>query len=47
MQRMIAEQEPERPPLRVSTLSGDQQTIISTGRGQAPQFLIEGPYLCG
>jgi len=32
MQRIIAEQEPERPSLRVSTLLGEQQTIVSKNR---------------
>jgi len=32
MQRIIAEQEPERPSLRVSTLEGEQQTIVAKNR---------------
>jgi WD40 repeat protein/serine/threonine protein kinase len=32
MQRIIAEQEPERPSLRVSTLLGEQQTIVAKNR---------------
>ena len=32
MQRIIAEQEPERPSLRVSTLVGEQQTIVAKNR---------------
>ena len=32
MQRIIAEQEPERPSLRVSTFVGEQQTIVAKNR---------------
>lgn len=32
MQRIIAEQEPDRPSLRMSTLVGEQQTIVSKNR---------------
>src|SRR5258708_15415722 len=32
MQRIIAEQQPERPSLRVSTLLGEQQTIAAKNR---------------
>jgi WD40 repeat protein/serine/threonine protein kinase len=32
MQRIIAEQEPERPSLRMSTLVGEQQTIVAKNR---------------
>ncbi len=32
MQRIIAEQEPERPSLRMSTLVGEQQTIVTKSR---------------
>ncbi len=32
MQRIIAEQEPERPSLRVSTLEGEQQTMVAKNR---------------
>ncbi len=32
MQRIIADQEPERPWLRVSTLEGEQQTIVAKNR---------------
>jgi len=32
MQRIIAEQEPERPSLRVSTLEGEAQTIVAKNR---------------
>ena len=32
MQRIIAEEEPERPSLRMSTLEGEQQSIVSKNR---------------
>ena len=32
MQRIIAEREPERPSLRVSTLEGEQQTMVAKNR---------------
>ncbi len=37
MQRIIAEQEPERPSLRMSTLVGEQQSIVTKNRaGELP-----------
>ena len=37
MQRIIAEQEPDRPSLRMSTLIGEQQTVVSRNRaGELP-----------
>jgi serine/threonine protein kinase len=45
MQRIIAEQEPVRPSLRVSTLQGEQQTIVSKNRSTqllAQQRQIKG-----
>jgi WD40 repeat protein/serine/threonine protein kinase len=45
MQRIITEQEPERPSLRVSTLAGEKQTIVAKNRsteGLALQRQIQG-----
>ncbi len=39
MQRIITEQEPERPSLRMSTLDGEQQTIISKRRASDRNLL--------
>ncbi len=41
MQRIIAEQEPERPSLRMSTLVGKQQTIIAKSRASNQSLLTK------
>ncbi len=39
MQRIIAEQEPDRPSLRMSTLEGEAQSIVSKNRSENPSLL--------
>ena len=41
MQRIIAEQEPDRPSSRMSTIVGEQQTIVAKNRGGALSLLTK------
>ena len=41
MQRIISEQEPERPSLRLSTLVGEQQTIVTKNRADKLSALTQ------
>ena len=41
MQRIIAEQEPDRPSQRLSTLQGDQLTVVARNRNASPPTLTK------